>query len=125
MKTPRELAAYVSERLGCEGVRMTDGEKRISRVAVIGGAGSEYLKDAAAAGADAFVTAEVKYHEFLEAQRMGITLVDAGHYHTEKPVLKPLYAAVKKAFPKLSVSVSEQCAPAYVNFCAKADEKKQ
>jgi len=117
MMTSQELATYVCERLGCAGVRMSAGKGGIRRVAVIGGAGSEHLREAADA-ADAFVTGEVKYHEFLEAQRLGVTLIEAGHYHTERPVLAHLCAAVKKAFPRLSCSVAERCAPAYSIVCA-------
>lgn len=117
MMTPQELAVHVCERLGSPCVRMSAGRDRIRRVAVIGGAGSEHLKEAAGV-ADAFVTGEVKYHEFLEAQRLGITLIEAGHYHTERPVLALLCAAVKKAFPELSCSVAESCVPAYVSVCA-------
>lgn len=114
----QELAAYVCERLGCGAVRMSSGGGRISRVAVLGGAGSAYLGEAAEAGAEAFVTADVKYHEFLSAQRLGVTLIDAGHYHTENVVISPLRDAVKKAFPKLPCAVSERHIPPYTWVCA-------
>ena len=47
------------------------------------------LGDAAALGCDTFVTADVKYDQFLEAKALGITLMDAGHYATEQVVCPP------------------------------------
>ncbi len=67
-------------------------EKPISRVAVCGGGGSELLLEAIAQGADAFVTADVRYHAFHDAAGR-IALIDAGHYETEQPVV---YSIVKK-----------------------------
>ena len=63
-----------------------DPRSRVRRVAVCGGSGSELLPQAIAAGADAFVTADVRYHTFQEAGTE-ITLVDAGHFETEFPVV--------------------------------------
>jgi len=68
-------------------VRYTDGKKEvISKVAVCGGSGSELLKEALAQKADAFVTADIKYHSFFDANGK-ILLVDAGHYETEIHIL--------------------------------------
>lgn len=62
-------------------------EAAIRKVAVCGGSGSDLLQAAIASGADAFVTADVKYHTFFDAQER-ILLVDAGHYETERVILK-------------------------------------
>ncbi|MBV6512635.1 MAG: GTP cyclohydrolase 1 type 2 [Ignavibacteriaceae bacterium] len=65
----------------------TKGNKKfISRVAVCGGSASELLPKAIAAGADAFITADVRYHAFHDAGDK-IMLISAGHYETEAPVL--------------------------------------
>ena len=60
-------------------------DKIIQTVAVCGGAGASLLPDALAAGADALVTADVRHHEYVEAQAQGIALLDAGHAQTETP----------------------------------------
>ena len=63
-------------------------------------------KIAAAAGCDTFVTADVRYNQFWDAQNLGINLIDAGHFHTENPVCVYLCEKIREAFPELSVSMS-------------------
>ena len=78
-----EFLLYVSDKLKVRNFRYTGGgKKKIKKAAVCGGSGSEYIKDAVKAGADAFITADVKYHTFQEAED-DILLIDAGHYETE------------------------------------------
>jgi dinuclear metal center YbgI/SA1388 family protein len=91
----REFAAHVARCLPTTpaGVRSGgDPERVISRVAVSGGAGDDYLADATDAGVDAYVTADLRHHyssEHLESG--GPALVDPGHWATEWPWL-PLLA---------------------------------
>jgi putative NIF3 family GTP cyclohydrolase 1 type 2 len=59
---------------------------RVRRVAVCGGSGADLLERAVSAGADVFVTADVKYHSYHDA-RGRIALIDAGHFETEQPVV--------------------------------------
>ena len=79
--------------------------RTIRKVAVLGGAGGDYLHPAAAAGADALVTGEAKHHEYLEAVRMGITLLDATHYATEQVVLRPLAEYLTACCPDVRFAV--------------------
>lgn len=69
-------------------------ERVISEVAVCSGSGGEFLAAAAKAGADAFVTADVKYHLFAEAERAGVALFDCGHFETEDVIVGPLAKTV-------------------------------
>ena len=74
---------YVCENLKIKNIRFSDGHKgKIKTVAVCGGAGSELLSEALKSNADAFITADIKYHTFQEAEGH-ILLIDAGHYETE------------------------------------------
>jgi putative NIF3 family GTP cyclohydrolase 1 type 2 len=77
--------AHLKERLGMASLRATphDAETPIRRVAVCGGAGGGYASAAIAAGADAFVTADLSYHAYQDARDL-LLLVDAGHYETER-----------------------------------------
>lgn len=59
-------------------------ELDISRVGICTGAGADLLEMAANAGCDLFITGDVKYHEAQTARELGICLIDAGHYGTEK-----------------------------------------
>ena len=59
-------------------------------------------------GCDTFVTADVKYDQFLEAKALGINLMDAGHFATENVVCAPLAAHLKQAMPELVEQASQQ-----------------
>ncbi len=105
--SPREFAAHVKASLGCGGVRFAEGAGEIRRAALCGGAGGDFLAGAVRAHADAFVTGEVKHHEFLAAQAAGITIVEAGHFSTENPVTAEIQRRLAEAFPAVSVLCSE------------------
>jgi len=79
---------------------------KISRIALCGGAGSTLMYDAIASGADIFVTADIKYHSYFEAENL-ILLVDIGHYESEKCSTEILYDLITKKFPKFAVRFSE------------------
>ena len=97
----------VKGNLNCEGLRYVDGGKRVRRVAVGGGSCSGAMYEAAAAGCDTFVTADVKYNGFWDAKDLGLNLVDAGHFHTENPVIAVLAEKITAAFPEIEVKISE------------------
>ncbi len=81
------LGEYVGRRLATKHVTLAgDPESNVSRIALLPGAGGG-LVEVAAKYADAMVTGEAKYHEALRAQELGLGLVLAGHYETERPVL--------------------------------------
>ena len=104
LRRPLGLRAFlkmVSVRLGARALRYSGPSgARIRRVAVCGGSGSELLGDALRSGADAFVTADVRYHAFDEAPRE-IVLVDAGHFETERPAVGAL-ASYLRGRPEVS-----------------------
>lgn len=104
--TAGEYAAYVKERLGAASVRYADGGRPVRKVAAGGGSCGSMLADAVAAGCDTFVTADVKYDQYLEARALGITLMDAGHYATENVVCAPLAAQLARRFPEAEALVS-------------------
>lgn len=101
-----QLASYVKGRLGCGGVRYCAAPQPVSRVAFCGGSGGSYVELAAAKGAQALVTGDVKHDQFLLARELGITLIDAGHFATENPVLPILARAIRTQFPTLAVETS-------------------
>ncbi len=61
---------------------------RISRIAVVGGSGGGLVPLAARKGADLLITGDTGHHQALEAGMLGIALLDAGHFHTEKTAFK-------------------------------------
>ncbi len=106
----------VKENLGCQGLRYVSCGKPVSKVAVGGGACAGYIQQAASAGCDTFVTADVRYNQFWDAQDLGINLIDAGHFHTENPVCAVLANAISAAFPELTVVISKNHKDT-MNYC--------
>ena len=104
--TPAALAEKCRRTLGAA-VKMVEGSRPIHKVAVISGAGGSMLEDALAAGADALVTGEAAHHIALAAQAAGITLVVAGHFATERPVVEVVAGYLAARFPEIPVKVSQ------------------
>ena len=97
----------VKDALGCDGLRYADGGKDVHKVCVGGGACGSELMDAYKAGCDTFVTADVKYNQFWDAKDLGMTIIDAGHFFTENPVVQVLADKIQAAFPEIRVIVSK------------------
>jgi dinuclear metal center YbgI/SA1388 family protein len=90
--TPEELTEHVASSLGFPARLVADpGDGRgLERVAVLGGSGGSFIREAAASGAQAYVTGDLDYHEALLAHSLGLAAIDAGHAATELPSLAPL-----------------------------------
>ena len=109
LEEPMDLAdfvRFVSRSLGCNGVRYAGAGKPVCRVAVGGGACGDFEDDAIRTGCDTFVTADLSYHQFLDAKGKGINLIDAGHFPTEDPVCEKLVQYVSDRFQELAVTKS-------------------
>lgn len=89
-QSAEEYGSFVEKRLGTTTVVRAKKGAKVSRIAVVGGAGGSYFKQAAALGADGFVTGEIHHDEILEALDMGLSVFVAGHLETERVVLEPL-----------------------------------
>jgi dinuclear metal center YbgI/SA1388 family protein len=81
--SPAAFRAQLKEALFVPVVKHTAFEKPIKRVAVCGGAGSFLINRARAAGADAYVTGDLKYHEYFQAEGQ-LMLCDVGHFESEQ-----------------------------------------
>lgn len=99
----REFVRRISSTLHCNGIRYADAGKDAFRVAVGGGSCGGYADAAIAAGCDTFLTADIKYHDFLDAAASGLNLIDAGHFATEDPVCETLVTRLRDGFPALRV----------------------
>lgn len=104
--TLSEFLAKVRAALSPNGMRYADGGRPIRKVAVGGGACGDFLWEAAALGCDAFVTADLKYNHFLDAQALGLTVIDAGHFPTEDVVCPVLVKYLGERFPRLTIQKS-------------------
>ena len=81
-------------------------DKPVEKVAICGGAGSFLLNAAIAAGADFFVSADFKYHQFFDAENK-IVIADIGHFESEQFTKELFYELLMKNFPKFAVHLSE------------------
>ena len=80
--------------------------KTVSKVALCGGSGASLISEAIHSGADVYLTADIKYHDFFKTENR-ILLVDAGHFETEKFSREILKDLIIKKFPKFAVRFSE------------------
>ncbi|MCK8058122.1 MULTISPECIES: Nif3-like dinuclear metal center hexameric protein [unclassified Fusibacter] len=82
--SPTEFAQHVKNCYGLETLKMSvPRDKKIYKVAVISGAGMDFIADVAHTRADAFVTGDVRYHETMESRHFGIAIADVGHFESE------------------------------------------
>ena len=93
---PMALAA-LSERvkmvLHCQSVRLVGvPDRKITKVAVCGGSGAGLIQEAKRRGAEVLVTGDIKYHEARLAEDLGLALLDAGHFATERLAVSELAA---------------------------------
>lgn len=109
LKSPEEPMNFLlrlKKVMRTDSLRYTSlGNKPIKRVAVCGGAGSFLLQNAVAAGADAFVSADFKYHEFFDANNR-ILIADVGHYESEQFTKELLQEVLTKKFPTFAINFS-------------------
>jgi dinuclear metal center YbgI/SA1388 family protein len=99
--------SYLKQHMSLNLIRYTAlPDRPIRRIAVCGGVGSFLLPDAIRAGADAFVTADYKYHEFFDAEER-ITICDIGHYESEVYTKDLICGHLAKKFTTFAVILSE------------------
>ena len=92
-----ELAAHIGAKLGDVVRVMGNPAAMITKVSMCSGSGAEEWSAAAAMGAQAFLTGEVKHHIALEASDAGIVLLEAGHHATEEPGIFALAKALQNS----------------------------
>jgi len=108
---PRELSTdeflnHLKTTLSLECIRHTDYKGKINKVAVCGGSGSFLLNDAIRQRADAFVTGDVKYHEFFDAESK-LIFCDIGHYESEVATKDLLHDLLSKKFTNFALHLSK------------------
>lgn len=99
-----DFVTRVKNNLKVPYVRVAGGVAAgIQKVAVFSGSFDDDLKAVAASGADVLVTGDLKYHTALDAREMGLCIVDAGHFNTEKIVLPSLARTLQGSFSDIEV----------------------
>ena len=102
-----EFLSTIKEAFGLEVIKHTPLLGRgVQRVALCGGAGSFLIKTAISAGADFYITGDVKYHEFFDANNR-LVIADIGHWESEQFTVDLLIEIIKAKFPTFAVLKSE------------------
>ncbi|MHB9133555.1 MAG: Nif3-like dinuclear metal center hexameric protein [Armatimonadota bacterium] len=88
-----------------------DLNREVTTVALCTGAGGDFAEQARYAGADLYLTGEVKHHQALLARQHGFAIIDAGHYPTERPAVSLIAGYLEAQFPELVVVRAEEKDP--------------
>ena len=103
-----EFLHHLKNKLNASVIRHTAlRNKKVNRVAVCGGAGGFLLQQAISAGADVFITADYKYHEFFDADKK-ILLADVGHFESEQFTQQLLLELITEKFPNFALHLTAQ-----------------
>lgn len=104
---PEAFLQYLKKQLNLRTIRHTTlVDRLITKVAICGGSGSFLLNHAIRAGAQAFVSADFKYHEFFDADKQ-IIVADIGHYESEVHTKELLQEVLMKNFSTFAINFSE------------------
>jgi hypothetical protein len=103
-----EFLSLIKLKMQCGGIRHSSLlGKSIKKVAVLGGSGSFAIKNAIQAGADVFLTADLKYHNFYEAENK-ILIADIGHYESERYTKNYIVDYLKEKITNFAIVLSEE-----------------
>ncbi len=103
----KSFLSFVKEKMNAHLIRHSGFlNKKIKKVAVLGGSGSFAIGAAKRAGADAFISADFKYHDFFQAEKK-ILLMDIGHYESEQFTKSLLVQYLKKKIPNFAILLSD------------------
>ncbi|SIQ73370.1 Nif3-like dinuclear metal center hexameric protein [Halanaerobium kushneri] len=97
------LIEKIKEVYSIDQLKVVEQKNKIKRIALCSGSGADFIKDAYYQGADLYLTGDIKFHEAQTAEELGLSLIDFGHYGSEKFVRDLLAASLKtKASTKLN-----------------------
>ena len=119
-KTPMkelDFLRLVSNTLGSPCLRhSTLTGRKVAKVALCGGSGTPFMADALRQRADAYLTADIKYHDFFIPENR-LLLVDGGHFETEQFTKELIKGIIQKKFPTFAAEIAETNTNAVHYFC--------
>lgn len=102
-----EFISDVKSALNIDNLRYVgDKQKSVKRVCVMGGSGADFIYDVKSAGFDVFVTSDVKYHQAQLAEKIGLLVIDAGHFETENPIIYKIARYIGEVLDDVEVITS-------------------
>ncbi|MFZ4544387.1 MAG: Nif3-like dinuclear metal center hexameric protein [Saprospiraceae bacterium] len=105
----KDFLQFVKQQMKCAVVKYTDFQegKKVRKVALCGGSGSFLLNDAIAQGADVYISADFKYHEYFDADDK-IVIADIGHFESEQYTISLISDIISKNFLNFAVYLTER-----------------
>lgn len=100
-----DFARSVKSALGADVVLTAEAYPAVYTVALLGGDGKDFVKSALEAGADTYVSGRISYNMMEEAPDLGINLIEAGHYATERPVTEFFASLIKECDSRIYVEI--------------------
>ena len=110
LKEPCSISSFmesIKKSLNANGLRYFSAGRDVHKVAIASGSGGSEWENAIKSGCDTFITADIKYHMFLDAKELGINLIDGGHFCTENPISDVLVNKLGTAFPEAEIIMSK------------------
>ncbi len=89
------------QALGELSIQVVGRQAFVHKLAIVCGSGGSLLKEAAQKGCDGFLTGEATYHQALEAEHLGMTLIQVGHHASERFAMDRLATKLQGIFPDL------------------------
>lgn len=109
--TGAELVERIRAKFGCSAMRASGAYSpgmKIRRLALCGGSGGEFIGKAINAAVDAYITADVRYHDFADIAKASCAVFDIGHFESESCAKSIFYHVITKKFPNFAVYYSEK-----------------
>ncbi len=94
-----ELVNHLSDTIKTKNIRYNDVEGDIERVAICSGSGGSLISTARAAGVDAYICSDLKYHNFETMAENGVHIIEIGHFESEICAIDIFKAIISKKFP--------------------------
>ena len=108
----KECAQYCKTVFDLNSVRIYgDEDAPVETIAIVPGAGDDYIKNALAMGADVFITGDIGHHDGLDAMEQGLAVIDASHYGIEKLFVPYMAEVFANRMPELIVIKATQKEP--------------
>jgi dinuclear metal center YbgI/SA1388 family protein len=109
VRTLTEFATFAGRQTEAQAVQIVgDSARTVQTVALACGSAGEFLDDAIRAGADTFVTGELRFHDALKAEAAGIGVVLLGHYASERPAVESLSGWISGTWPLMDCWASKR-----------------
>jgi dinuclear metal center YbgI/SA1388 family protein len=102
-----DFVSMVCEKLGCNHLNYASNSGKVHRLALLGGGGGSYIRNAHLAGADTYLSGEIGYHNLNDCKDFHINLIEAGHYFTENIALKNLAKMVLECDSNIKIEYFE------------------